>query len=64
MTIDELMDNFSFLDAWEDRYKYLIELGGQLPHLDEKLKVYLPTISSIVICTGVGLPSIFTVISG
>ena len=38
MTIDELVDNFSFIDAWEDRYKYLIELGGQLPHLDEKLK--------------------------
>lgn len=37
MSIDELVDNFSFLDSWEDRYKYLIELGNQLPHLaDEK----------------------------
>ncbi|MBP5698026.1 MAG: SufE family protein [Alphaproteobacteria bacterium] len=38
MTIDELIDNFSFLDSWEDRYKYLIELGNQLPSLPDNLK--------------------------
>ena len=38
MNVDELIDNFSFLDSWEDRYKYLIELGGQLPHLPEDKK--------------------------
>ena len=38
MSIDELIDNFSFLDSWEDRYKYLIELGTQLPHISDELK--------------------------
>ena len=26
MSIESLIDDFSFLDGWEDRYKYLIEL--------------------------------------
>jgi len=38
MDIEELIDNFSFLDSWEDKYKYLIELGNQLPHLPDELK--------------------------
>ena len=33
--IDELVDNFSFLDDWEDRYRYLIELGRGLDPLDD-----------------------------
>lgn len=35
MSIDELIDNFSFLDSWEDRYKYLIEFGNQLNRLSD-----------------------------
>ena len=35
MEIEELVDNFSFLDDWEDRYRYLIELGRELPPLDD-----------------------------
>jgi cysteine desulfuration protein SufE len=31
--IDEILDNFSVLDDWDDRYRYLIELGRQLPLL-------------------------------
>ncbi|HTV36980.1 MAG TPA: SufE family protein [Xanthobacteraceae bacterium] len=31
--IDEIVDNFSVLDDWDDRYRYLIELGRQLPPL-------------------------------
>ena len=27
MTIDEIIENFEFLDDWDDRYRYLIELG-------------------------------------
>nr|QIM10545.1 cysteine desulfuration protein SufE [uncultured Alphaproteobacteria bacterium] len=38
MQIDELIDNFELLDDWEDKYRYLIDLGGKLPPLDEKLK--------------------------
>lgn len=38
MSIDELVENFSFLDSWEDRYKYLIDLGNTLPRLSEEKK--------------------------
>ncbi len=33
--IDEIIDNFSLLDDWDDRYRYLIELGRELPPLPE-----------------------------
>jgi cysteine desulfuration protein SufE len=32
-SIDEIIDNFALLDEWDDRYRYLIELGRQLPPL-------------------------------
>ena len=38
MTIDELLDNFSFLDGWEEKYQYVIDLGHKLEPLDEKYK--------------------------
>lgn len=38
MNIDELVDNFGFLEDWEDRYAYLIDLGGDLPPMDDALK--------------------------
>jgi cysteine desulfuration protein SufE len=31
----EIADNLSYLDDWEDRYRYLIELGQALPKLEE-----------------------------
>lgn len=31
MTPEELYENFSFLTDWEDKYRYLIELGDNLP---------------------------------
>jgi cysteine desulfuration protein SufE len=33
MTIDEISDNFSLLDEWDDRYRYIIELGRTLAPL-------------------------------
>ena len=33
MQIDEIIDNFSVLDEWEDRYRYLIDLGRGLEPL-------------------------------
>lgn len=30
MTIDEIKDNFALLDDWDDRYRYVIELGRGL----------------------------------
>jgi cysteine desulfuration protein SufE len=35
-TIDEIVDNFAFLDDWDDRYRYLIELGRTLEPLPEE----------------------------
>ena len=34
MDIDEIIENFEFLDDWDDRYKYLIELGSMLEPLE------------------------------
>ena len=36
MDIAELTENFEFLDCWEDKYRYIIELGEKLPPLEEK----------------------------
>ncbi|HKS17927.1 MAG TPA: SufE family protein [Bradyrhizobium sp.] len=35
MTIDEIRDNFALLDEWDDRYRYVIELGRTLKPLPE-----------------------------
>jgi cysteine desulfuration protein SufE len=32
-TIDEIVENFSLLDDWDDRYRYVIELGRALAPL-------------------------------
>ena len=34
-TIDEIVENFTLLDQWDDRYRYVIELGRTLPPLPE-----------------------------
>jgi cysteine desulfuration protein SufE len=31
--IDEILENFALLDEWDDRYRYIIELGRSLPPL-------------------------------
>lgn len=36
MTIDEIIDNFALLDEWDDRYRYVIELGRSLASLNER----------------------------
>ncbi|WP_456640113.1 SufE family protein [Bradyrhizobium sp. USDA 10063] len=36
MTIDEIRDNFSLLDEWDDRYRYVIELGRTLAPMPEE----------------------------
>jgi cysteine desulfuration protein SufE len=35
LTIDEIRDNFELLDEWDDRYRYVIELGRTLDPLPE-----------------------------
>ncbi len=34
--IDEIVDNFALLDEWDDRYRYVIELGRSLGPLSER----------------------------
>lgn len=36
MAIDEIIENFELLDEWEDRYRYLIELGRTLEPLPQE----------------------------
>ena len=36
---EEIADDFAFLDDWEDRYRYVIELGRSMAPLDEALRV-------------------------
>lgn len=35
---DEIIDEFSGLTDWMDKYSYIIEMGNALPPLDEKYK--------------------------
>lgn len=38
MDIEELIENFSFFDNWEEKYQYVIDLGHKLEPLDESFK--------------------------
>ena len=38
MTLDAIRSDFALLDDWEDRYRYVIELGRGLPPLPEALR--------------------------
>jgi cysteine desulfuration protein SufE len=38
-TIDDIIDNFALLDDWDDRYRYVIELGRMLAPLPEDLRI-------------------------
>jgi len=39
MAIDEIIDNLALLDEWDDRYRYVIELGRSLPPIDEQDRI-------------------------
>jgi len=34
-----IVEDFDFIDDWEDRYRYIIEKGKSMPSLDDALKV-------------------------
>lgn len=36
--IDEIIENFALLDEWDDRYRYVIELGRMLEPLPDALR--------------------------
>ena len=37
-TQDELISDFSLMENWMDKYEYIIQLGKELPLIDEKYK--------------------------
>ena len=36
---EEITDDFSLFDSWEEKYEYIIDLGKKLPPLDDKYKL-------------------------
>jgi len=38
-TIDEIVDNFTLLEEWDDRYRYVIELGRTLSPLADSAHI-------------------------
>jgi cysteine desulfuration protein SufE len=38
-TEDEIVEEFSLFDNWEDKYEYIIDLGKKLEPLDPKFKI-------------------------
>jgi cysteine desulfuration protein SufE len=36
---EDVVEDFEFLDDWEDRYRMVIEMGKALPEMDPALKV-------------------------
>ncbi len=39
MSIEELVEQFQYMENWEDKYQFLIELGKSLPPLNEDEKI-------------------------
>ncbi len=37
-TLEDLAESFALFDNWEDRYRYIIELGQRLPPMDPALR--------------------------
>lgn len=38
ISVEDIIDTLSFFDDWEERYKYIIDLGKQLPAMDDSKK--------------------------
>jgi len=38
ITPDDIIETLGFFDSWEERYKYIIDLGKELPPMDDSKK--------------------------
>ena len=38
MNLDEIVDAFSFFDSWEDKYRFVIDLGKEMPSLPDSVR--------------------------
>lgn len=36
---EEIVEDFEFIDEWEDRYRYVIDLGKKMPEMDPAHKI-------------------------
>lgn len=41
---DEIVEEFAMFDDWDERFQYIIDLGKNLPIIDEKFKIEENTI--------------------
>lgn len=48
MTIETIIENFALLEDWEDRYRYLIELGREMPPFPEEARVDVNKVNGCV----------------
>lgn len=39
ISAEDILDTLSFFDGWEERYKYIIDLGKELPPMPEAFKI-------------------------
>lgn len=39
ISAEDVLDTLGFFDSWEERYKYIIDLGKELPEMDASKKV-------------------------
>ena len=46
--IDEIVEEFDFLGDWEERYRYLIDMGKALPDLPDSEKTDLNKVKGCV----------------
>ncbi|MFV0476028.1 MAG: SufE family protein [Pikeienuella sp.] len=47
-SFDDVVETFGFLDDWEDRYRYVIELGREMPPMPEAQKSALTKVDGCV----------------
>ncbi len=38
-SFDDIVETFAYLDDWQDRYGYIIELGRAMPPLDDSFRI-------------------------
>lgn len=61
MTLAAITSDFELLDDWEDRYRYVIELGRALPAFPDRLRTEANKVrgcaSQVWLATGLGLTS-------
>jgi cysteine desulfuration protein SufE len=38
LTIEQIIDDFGVIDDWDERYRYIIDLGRKMPPLDDAVR--------------------------